>query len=66
MKRFHALVAVAMMTMSPAFAGVYGDDLTRCLVEKSTTEEKIFAGAMDIRGHVAPSFGFAHDQDHGR
>jgi hypothetical protein len=40
MKRFHALVAVAFMTISPAFAGVYGDDLTRCLVDKSTTDEK--------------------------
>jgi hypothetical protein len=40
MKRFHAIVAVALLTMSPAFAGVYGDDLSRCLVEKSTPEEK--------------------------
>jgi len=40
MNRFHAVVALALLTMSPAFAGVYTDDLTRCLVEKSTPEDK--------------------------
>jgi len=40
MKRIHAVVAIALLTMSPAFAGVYGDDLSRCLVEKTTSQEK--------------------------
>jgi len=40
MKKIHAAAIVALLTMSPAFAGVYSDDLTRCLVDKSTPEEK--------------------------
>jgi len=40
MKKIQAAAALALLSMSPAFAGVYSDDLTRCLVDKSTLEEK--------------------------
>ena len=40
MKGIHAAVAVALLTISPAFAGPYGDDLTRCLVDHSSAEDK--------------------------
>lgn len=45
MKRpsFHmarALVAIALLSATPAMAGIYTDDLSRCLVEKTTTEDK--------------------------
>jgi predicted GNAT family N-acyltransferase len=36
--RASALCLLAAST--PALAGVYGDDLSRCLVEKTTTEDK--------------------------
>ena len=40
MKSIHAVVAVAMLSVTPAFAGIYTDDLSRCLVDKSTPDEK--------------------------
>jgi hypothetical protein len=45
MKRpfFHkasALMALALLSTTPALAGIYTDDLSRCLVEKTTTEDK--------------------------
>jgi len=39
MKR--ALVGVALLAASSANAGLYGDDMSRCLVEKTTKEERI-------------------------
>ena len=42
MKIYRSFVAAAMLAaMSPAFAGPYADDLSRCLVEKTTQEDKI-------------------------
>lgn len=41
MRVLRTIVAIAMVAgMTPAFAGVYTDDLTRCLVEKSTPADK--------------------------
>ena len=42
MKIRKALAAMALFAfMSPAFAGPYTDDLSRCLVEKTTSDDKI-------------------------
>jgi len=41
MKSFRMALAIAMIAgLSPAWAGVYTDDLSRCLVEKSSAEDK--------------------------
>lgn len=36
-----ALVALTLVTSLGAHAGVYGDDMARCLVDKSTQEDKL-------------------------
>lgn len=38
MKRF--LAAMALLCTTPAMAGIYTDDLSRCLVDKTSTEDK--------------------------
>jgi hypothetical protein len=40
MKPLNALLAIAFLSATPAMAGIYTDDLSRCLVEKTTTEDK--------------------------
>jgi hypothetical protein len=40
MKKSYALVALCLLATSPAMAGVYTDDLSRCLVEKTSTADK--------------------------
>jgi len=41
MKSLRLIAAISMIAcVSPAFSGVYTDDLTRCLVEKSTPQDK--------------------------
>jgi hypothetical protein len=41
MKTMIRAAAIGLIALgSPAFAGVYTDDLSRCLVEKTTTEDK--------------------------
>ena len=41
MKSLRKIAAISLVACtSPAFAGVYTDDLTRCLVEKSTPQDK--------------------------
>lgn len=41
MKTFlRAGIACLLLSATPAFAGVYGDDLSRCLVEETTSEDK--------------------------
>jgi hypothetical protein len=40
MKKPFAIVALCLLAASPAMPGVYTDDLSRCLVEKTSTEDK--------------------------
>jgi hypothetical protein len=40
-QKLHALAAIALLAMaSPGLAGPYTDDLSRCLVDKSSAEDK--------------------------
>lgn len=41
MKRVYRAIALVLLSLSsPAFAGVFTDDLSRCLVDKTTIEDK--------------------------